>query len=156
MNDKDKVTMTIGQLKKLVSEAMDNDVLTIPENLTENGDWQEKFMAWADEQFNGSVYDSLVSDIEDEYDGAQRDLDDWDVYRYSEQDAIDVDEFWDNLFDKISDDFDAGEKVDASDMIEFIKKAGSEVVDDAMENFEPDDDYLIHRGHWKSEAYWRS
>lgn len=147
MKDTDKVTLTIGQLKKLISESIvDDDVITIPEDLMSNEKWQEEFMGWADEHFDGDVYNSLVSDDEEEVEGTQRDVDSFDVYRYSEQQAIDYDAFWDKLLQAISDDFTPNEKVNADDMINYITKTGRKIAEYAFENYEVDDEDLIYRG----------
>ena len=41
----------------------------------------------------------------------------------------------------------------ASELVFWFDTTGSEIAEDALENYEPDEDELIHRGVYKSEAY---
>lgn len=75
---------------------------------------------------------------------------------YSEQDTIDDETFWMKIFERIGAEFKPNEIIPMKTMIKFIETEGRKIAEDAFENFEASDDFLIHRGHWKSEAYWRS
>lgn len=129
------------------------DVITIPKNLGEFGRQfnkeQEDFINWANKQFNGNVYDSLVSDRLQEVDGTRLDVDDWQTYKFSEQTAIDEENFLRSLLETIDGEFGPNEQVPVSKMVEFIKKEGRKIAETAFEEFEPSDDFLVYRGRWR-------
>lgn len=60
-------------------EASGEETVKIPSTPSE----EEDFIKWADSKLGGSAYDKLVSDEPIEVEGAQRDLDDFDLYEYS-------------------------------------------------------------------------
>lgn len=66
--------------------------ITTPDDNDEND--LERFREEVDALFNGSAYDEFVPDEYEEVEGAQRDLDDWDVYRINLQSTIDEESFW--------------------------------------------------------------
>ena len=127
--------------------------MTIPMTAAE----EEKFIEWADAQFNGSAYDKIVSDEKEEVEGMQRDLDDFDIYRYSQQDALDEDSFWDKIFEYMLQEFgDNGVDVPDDEMLNWLERQGESIAIDAFENFDPSEEFCIHVGHWKPESYWRA
>lgn len=60
-------------------EAPEEETIKIPSTPSE----EEDFIKWADSKLGGSAYDKIVSDKPVEVEGAQRDLDDFDLYEYS-------------------------------------------------------------------------
>lgn len=116
----------------------------------------ERFEKEIDALFGGSTYDTFVPDEYGEIEGARRDLDDWDVYRVNMQNTIAQENFWEQIYDRLYEDYDANQTVKASELVFWFKKVGSEIAEDAFENYEPGEDELIHRGVRKSEAYWRA
>lgn len=128
--------------------------ITIPDS--DNSADMERFKKEIDALFGGSVYDTFVPDEYEEIEGAQRDLDDWDVYRINLRSTIDEDGFWERIYDKLYEDYDANQTEKASELVFWFDKVGSEIAEDALENYEPGEDELIHHGVYKSEAYWHA
>ena len=118
----------------------------------------QRFRNEVDALFNGSAYDEFVPNEYEEVEGTRRDLDDWDIYRINLQNTIDEESFWDQIFDRLYDDYSANQKVKASELAFWFEKAGYAVAQEALENYPPneDKDELIHRGVYKSEAYWHA
>ena len=78
------------------------------------------------------------------------------MYRVNLQSTIDEESFWEQIYDRLYEDYDANQTVKASELVFWFDKACSEIAEDALENYEPDEDELIHRGVYKSEEYWRA
>jgi len=116
------------------------------------------FREAADALFGGSAYDAFVPDEYEEVEGERRDLDDWDVWKVNLQNTISEDGFWDQVFDRLLDDFDDGEEIDAARLKSWMEAAGGRIAEEALGEYEPDkeSDILVHRGVDKGEAYWRS
>ena len=118
--------------------------------------FEEDFITWADSKFKGGVYSNVVSDEAEEVEGTQRDLDDFDIYRYSQQDALDEETFWDRIFEKMYDEYPDGKELPAEKILHWLKVAGEEIAIDAFENFDAGEEYCVHVGRWKPESYWRA
>ena len=130
--------------------------ITTPDDNDKND--LQRFRNEVDALFNGSAYDEFVPNEYEEVEGARRDLDDWDIYRINLQSTIDEESFWDQIFDRLYDEYSANQKVKASELAFWFEKAGYAVAQEALENYQPneDKDELIHRGVYKSEAYWHA
>lgn len=132
-------------------ESKEEDVVVTPHE--KNKAEEEEFIEQADKLFKGGVYDAVVSSTRHRVEGVQCDFDDYDVYEYSEQDAIDEEEFWEKIFDALWGPFDEGQRVPADIMKKWLERVGKEIAKDAFDNFEPDGEYLVHAGRC-STPYW--
>lgn len=128
--------------------------ITIPDD--NNNTDMKRFEKEIDALFGGNVYAAFVPDEYEEIEGAQRDLDDWDVYRINLQNTIDEKSFWEQIYDRLYEDYGANQTVKASELTFWFDNAGSEIAEDALKKYEPDEDELIHRGVYKSDAYWHA
>lgn len=149
-----QISEAISHWKKILEDmdgASPEETIKIPSTPSE----EEDFMDWADDKLGGSAYDKIVSDEPEEVEGAQRDLDDFDLYKYSQQDALDEDEFWEKILEGVHEDFDDGEEVQASRVISWLERKGKSIAEDAFENFDPGEEYCVHVGFYKPESYWR-
>ena len=102
------------------------------------------------------LYDWAVPDEYEEVEGAQRDLDDWDVYRINRQETISEEDFYERVAEEMFDNWEPGETVQTKNFAAAISDIAEKISETALEEYEPDEDQLIHRGVYKSEAYWRS
>ena len=133
-------------------DASRKETVKIPSTPSE----EEEFIKWADSNFGGSAYDNIVSNEPEEVEGAQRDLDDFDMYEYSQQDALDEEDFWEKIFEKMHEDFEDGQEIQANEIIGWLENEGETIAVDAFENFDAGEEYCTHVGHYKPESYWRS
>lgn len=69
----------LEDMDSVPEEASGEETIKIPSTPSE----EEDFIKWADSKLGGSAYDKLVSSEPVEVEGAQRDLDDFDLYEYS-------------------------------------------------------------------------
>ena len=150
-----QISEAISHWQKILEDmdsASPEETIKIPSTPSE----EEDFIKWADDKFGGSAYDKIVSDEPIEVEGTQRDLDDFDLYEYSQRDTLNEEDFWDKIFERIHEDFDDGEVVQASRVISWLERNGESIAIDAFENFDAGEEYCTHVDHYKPESYWRS
>lgn len=122
---------------------------TIPE------DWTTEAIAdIADSLYGGSCYEHFVPDEYEEVEGAQTDVDDWDMYRINIQDTISEDDFYEQLADNICYEFDPGEVVKGSVMVNAIEDAANSIAQDAYDKYDPTNGYQTRKGSHGHSYYY--
>ena len=153
-----KINEAISQFKsimcKSIFESLNNDkLIKIPD---ENSSQQELnfFETEINSLFNGSLYDTFVPEEYITIEGTRRDFDDYDEYSVNLQYIINEKEFWDYIYDKLYDYYDFGQNVNSFEIKEQLDSICNEIVEEAIENYEPSEDQLVHRGRDKGYDYW--
>lgn len=134
--------------------AADLDTIVTPDD--DDAEDMERFQEEVDALFGGSAYDTFVPDKYEKVEGAQRDLDDWDIYQINLQDTIEEADFWERIFDRLYGSYGVRQAVKASELRSWFEKNGSEIAEEAFEKYDPEKGELVHGGRYKSEAYWRA
>lgn len=151
---KKQILEAIAYWEKVLEEMDSNETVTLPDDFDDKAKRQE-FIEWANSKFNGSAYESIVSDVEQTIEGPSSDAYDpnVDTYEYSEQDAIDEETFWNLMFDEyMPQEFGDGDVVDAKHMVEFLKREGKRMAEDAFDKITSDPHYS-HLSKWSAAKY---
>lgn len=153
-----KINEAISQFKQImcksIFESLNNDkLIKIPE---ENASQQDLnfFENEINSLFNGSLYDTFVPEEYIDIQGDRCDFDDWDEYRVNLQDIINEKEFWEYIYDKLYDYYDFGQNVNSFEIKKQFDSICNEIVEEAIRNYEPSEEQLVHKGRDKGYGYW--
>ena len=56
------------------------------------------------------------------------------MYRVNLQSTIDEDSFWEQIYDRLYEDYDVNQTVKASELVFWFDKVGTEIAENALEN----------------------